>query len=304
MTEVTGPPPWRGVLAVEGLKVHAVGWGGADGQPPIGREQRRRLLLLHGLGGTSIHWELAGGRLAERLRAHVTAIDLAGFGRTRARSEQASVFANARLVAALLERYGRAELVGNSMGGAVATIVAGEHPELVTGLVLVTPVLPQPPWPEPPLPLMPHNWPAAIPGAGPLLVRAYAETTPDARVVDDRLRRSFFDLQRVDPEIRARMIELMRERRAFAEGPVAYAAAARSMFWYLTDPQGSARDIARIRCPTLMIHGQYDRLVPLRLAEAALRRRPDWSLRVVPGCGHMPQLELPGAFVAACAAAG
>ena len=89
------------MLAVEGLKVHAVGWGGADGQPPIGREQRRRLLLLHGLGGTSIHWELAGGRLAERLRAHVTAIDLAGFGRTRARSEQASVFANARLVAAL-----------------------------------------------------------------------------------------------------------------------------------------------------------------------------------------------------------
>jgi pimeloyl-ACP methyl ester carboxylesterase len=261
-------------------------------------------LLLHGLGGTSLHWELAGGRLAEHRRAVVTAIDLAGFGRTRARSEQATVAANARLVVALLERHGPAELVANSMGAAVAMIVAAGHAELVTRLVLVTPVLPQPPWPEPPLPLLPHNWPAAVPGAGPLLVRAYAQATPDERVVDDRLRRSFFDMRRVDAGIRARMIELTRERRAFAEGPAAYAAAARSMFWYVTDPEGSARDVARIRCPTLIVHGQYDRLVPLRLAEAALRRRPDWRLRVMPRCGHMPQLELPEDFVAACAEAG
>src|SRR5207237_10861025 len=115
------------------------------------------------------------------------------------------------------------------------------------------------------------------------------------------LRGSFVDLRRVDPAIRARMIELTHERRAFGEAPYAYAAATRSMFWYIGAPDGSARDIARIRCPTLIVHGEQDRLVPLRLAEAALRRRPDWRLDVLRSCGHMPQLELPAAFVAALA---
>jgi pimeloyl-ACP methyl ester carboxylesterase len=76
------------------------------------------------------------------------------------------------------------------------------------------------------------------------------------------------------------------------------------MFWYVTDPDGSARDITRIRCPTVIVHGDQDRLIPLRLAEAALRRRPDWRLTILPSCGHMPQLERPGAFIAALEAAG
>jgi pimeloyl-ACP methyl ester carboxylesterase len=73
------------------------------------------------------------------------------------------------------------------------------------------------------------------------------------------------------------------------------------MFWYLTAPGGGDRDIVRVRCPTRIIHGEQDRLVPVSLAEAALRRRPDWELHVLRGCGHLPQLELPDEFIAACA---
>jgi pimeloyl-ACP methyl ester carboxylesterase len=283
-------------VELDGLSVHAVSW---RGEPRTGADDGRRLLLLHGLGGTTIHWELVGAGLAERLGAVVTAIDLAGFGRTRARPERATVAANAQLVTRYVERYGRAGLVGNSMGAAIATIVAAERPDLVSHLLLVTPVLPQPRSPEPPLPILPHNWPAAVPGLGVLAVKAYAAATPDTRVVDERLRRSFFDMRNVEPGIRARMVELTRERRAFAEAPYSYAAAARSMFWYLTAPGGSARDIGRVRCPTRIVHGEEDRLVPLALAEAALRRRPDWELKILRRCGHMPHLELPEAFIAA-----
>ena len=299
MIDVTAQPPWRGVLHVRGLAVNAVTWGDREAA-----SADRRLLLLHGLGGTLLHWDLVGAALAERLGAVVTAIDLAGFGRTRADPEQATVDQNARLVACLLERYGDAEVVGNSMGAAVASIVAAERPELVTRLLFVTPVLPQPMWPEPPIPILPHNWPAAIPGVGALAVQAYAQSTSDEQVIDEKLDRSFHDLRRVDPRVRTAMIELTRERRGFGEAPYAYAAATRSMFWYLSAPDGSARDIARIRCPTVIVHGDNDRLVPLRLAHAALRRRPDWRLEVLHSCGHMPQLERPGAFVAARVAAG
>lgn len=293
------PPSWDGWLGVGRLSVHAVAWGVDD---PIsdGAAAGRRLLLLHGLGGASIHWELVGAELAGRLNAAVVAVDLAGFGQTRATPSDATVFANAQLVGRLLELLGPSEVVGNSMGGAVATHVAARRPDLVTSLLLVTPVLPQPLWPEPPVLQLPHNWPAAVPGLGALSVALYANATSDERVVDDRIRRSFHDPRRADPRIRGRMIELTRLRRRFAEAPYTYAAATRSLFAYATAPAGSMRDVERIRCPTTIVHGDHDHLVPLRLAEAALKRRPDWRLEVIPDCGHTPQLELPKRFLAAC----
>jgi pimeloyl-ACP methyl ester carboxylesterase len=93
------------------------------------------------------------------------------------------------------------------------------------------------------------------------------------------------------------MIGLVRTRRSFAEAASAYAAATRSLFWYVSDPAGIARDIARVQAPTQIIHGAQDRLIPLPLAHAAIRRRPDWRLVVLQDCGHLPQLETPGRFV-------
>jgi pimeloyl-ACP methyl ester carboxylesterase len=289
-------PEWHGFLEVDGTAVHTVSWGGV---PERGGGEPRRLLLLHGLGGSTIHWQLVGAALADRLGAIVTAIDLAGFGRTRARAESASIGANSDLVTSLLERYGSAEVVGNSMGGAIALIVAARRPDLVSRLVLVTPTLPQPRWPYPPVAVLPHNWPAAVPGFGVLAIKHYAAAASDEQVVDDRLHRSFFDLRRIDQGIRQQMVELVKERRSFHEAAHAYAAAARSLFWYLASAGGIARDIARVPRPTLIIHGEHDRLVPLLLAMAARDERPDWNLEVVLDCGHLPQLELPAEFIAA-----
>jgi pimeloyl-ACP methyl ester carboxylesterase len=257
------------------------------------------MLLLHGLGGSTLHWELVGPVLARRLGAEVTAIDLPGFGLTRAAPAAATLPIATDVVIGLLESEGAVDLVGSSMGGAIATALAAARPELVRRLVLVTPALPQPRWPEPGYPILPHNWPAAIPGFGPLAVAVYAENTTDEEVVDDRLRRSFLDPRRIDPEVRARMIALVRTRRGFDEGVPAYAAATRALFWYVTHPGGMEQDIARIQAPTQIIHGAEDRLIPLPLAEAAARRRPDWRLVVLRECGHLPQLEAPGRFVAA-----
>ena len=95
------------------------------------------------------------------------------------------------------------------------------------------------------------------------------------------------------------MVALVRARRAFPEASHTYAAATRSLFSYAGDPGGMARDIERTIPPTKIIHGRDDRLIPVALAEAAIRRRPDWRLAVLDRCGHMPQLEAPDRFVAA-----
>lgn len=51
-----------------------------------------------------------------------------------------------------------------------------------------------------------------------------------------------------------------------------------------------------IACPTLIIHGSRDDLVPLSVAREAARRIPRARLHVMEGCGHWPNRERPDAF--------
>ena len=51
--------------------------------------------------------------------------------------------------------------------------------------------------------------------------------------------------------------------------------------------------IAVLTRPVLLLHGERDRLVPVTAARAAVRAHPSWSLVVLPGVGHVPQLEVP-----------
>jgi 2-hydroxymuconate-semialdehyde hydrolase len=52
----------------------------------------------------------------------------------------------------------------------------------------------------------------------------------------------------------------------------------------------------RISCPTALLWGRHDRMVPLSLAQDA-RTRQGWPLFVLDGAGHVPHMEQPEAFV-------
>jgi len=54
--------------------------------------------------------------------------------------------------------------------------------------------------------------------------------------------------------------------------------------------------IAGVGVPTLLIQGAADRLVPLASIEALVRHRPEWTVHVLDGVGHVPQLA-PRRFV-------
>ncbi|MPZ53666.1 MAG: hypothetical protein GEU79_13200 [Acidimicrobiia bacterium] len=53
------------------------------------------------------------------------------------------------------------------------------------------------------------------------------------------------------------------------------------------------RHIAAIEAPTLIIHGDGDRLVSFRNSVRATSINPDWRLEILQGVGHLPMLETP-----------
>ncbi|RIL07356.1 MAG: hypothetical protein DCC71_03330 [Proteobacteria bacterium] len=107
--------------------IHVSQWGAG---PP--------LVLLHGLGTSSALWKHQIGPLGAHLR--LVALDLRGFGRS-SRPTAPGAYAIAEMAAdvvAVLDQLGleRAHLLGASMGGFVAQVVATLHPARVDRLVL------------------------------------------------------------------------------------------------------------------------------------------------------------------------
>ena len=123
----------------DGRWVHTVDWHASE--PRAGAVP---LVLVHGLGGSTVNWYLVGGQLSETLGTRVTAVDLPGFGRTRTPDRPASFEAHRHVVTTLLRTRGPAVLAGNSMGGSISVSLAARHPELVRGLVLVDAAFPRP----------------------------------------------------------------------------------------------------------------------------------------------------------------
>ena len=110
------------------------------------------LLLLHALGENSAYWDQVAAALADSW--HVYALDLRGHGR----SDWPGTYTLALLrddVLAFLDalKLPQVTVIGHSMGGAAAYLVAMWQPERVRRLVLEEPA---PPWPRvPPSPVRP-----------------------------------------------------------------------------------------------------------------------------------------------------
>ncbi len=134
-----------------------------------------------------------------------------------------------------------------------------------------------------------------LPRAATPIVRARARALGHQGLVDATLSMAMAHPEQLDPAVRARLISLSAERHGFPDTAASYTLAGGSLFRYLAGPM--TRDLAAIKCPTLIVHGRRDRLVPVAWARAQAAKRKDWTFVELDGCGHVPQLEQPDRFV-------
>jgi pimeloyl-ACP methyl ester carboxylesterase len=66
------------------------------------------------------------------------------------------------------------------------------------------------------------------------------------------------------------------------------------------DPKLADR-LRRVRCPTLLLWGAHDRLIPPAYGEAYKKHLPQAELKLIANCGHLPMFEKEAEFVDAVA---
>ena len=228
------------------------------------------LVFLHYFGGSGRVWRQVAALLADRWRCVMP--DLRGFGNSDAITDPYSVNDAADEVLALvsalkIEHFG---LVGHSMGGKIALVVAARQPPGLSHLVLLAP---SPPTPEP----MSASERASLLACQTSCAAAHqaarkscGQPLPAAlvqQVIDDRLRTS----------------------------PAAW------RWWLASGSCESVQDrIAQINVPIQVLSGTLDTNIPTAVIEReVMPRLPRASMHLLPGCGHLLPLEAPQAVAQA-----
>jgi pimeloyl-ACP methyl ester carboxylesterase len=254
------------------------------------------MLLVHGLGSSHAHWLAVTRKFARHHQ--VLAPDLPGFGRSPLEARDTGVEANAKLISRLVDELQEPViLVGHSLGALVTMLVAADRPSDIAGLVLVAPLAPRP-WRAPLLQwnallFSVYSWPVVGEWTRRQWVRLHG---PQGMV------RSVFEEcctvpAAVPRDVREAALAVADERWSHDDDVHAFLSAYRSALPYLLSGSRFDRLVRRISTPTLIIHGADDRLVPATAVRRCCRLRPDWTLAMLDGIGHMPHVEDASAFV-------
>lgn len=241
-----------------------------------GSEAGEPVVLLHAIGLARLSWEWVLPRLAERRRAW--AFDLLGFGESdKPPDADYRVTAQADRIVAALDSLGveKAVWVGNSMGATISLAAAVRHPERVSALVLISPAAYRdmlPIW---------AGLTTRVPGA-PLAVRFGA-----LPLTAGALLYTFVDPRRLDP----RHVAIYARYLWGQGGAVALKAATQAL--YSSDLERLAPRYPEIRCPTLLLHGTKDRVLPKTGTHWLARDLPSARVEWLEGLGHFPQEEAP-----------
>jgi pimeloyl-ACP methyl ester carboxylesterase len=266
--------PARGTFVdVGGNRLHYVEEG--EGRP---------ILFIHGLGGTLHHLRhpLFGGKLPGY---RLIALDRPGAGHsTRAPGASARLTEQAAVIAGFIDRLELEKplVVGHSLGGAIALALALDHPDKISGLVLVSA-------------LTTHR--DEVP---PELAPIYIRSTLKRRLLAETV---------AVPT----SLKLAPQTLAYVFGPQEVPdgymtdgggqLGLRPGQWYamVSDLVAVADDmpailarLGEIAMPAAMVFGTADRVLDYRANGAGFRDRlPDVDFEVLDGVGHHPQYAEP-----------
>ena len=232
------------------------------------------VLFLHYFGGSAKTWDAVINALPGR---DTIAITQRGWGESARLGGPYGLHQFADDVEAILEQLDLSQvvLVGHSMGGKVAQIVAGRGTATLTGLILVAPAPPVPPQ---------H------------VTSQYRQQISHAYDNAESIRyaRDHVLTYRQLPDDLA--AQVLADSAASADD-------AGRLYWPV---QGIAEDISayahRIAVPTLVVAGEHDQVEPPHvLVENLLPHIPTATMVTIPDVGHLIPVESPAELAAAIA---
>jgi pimeloyl-ACP methyl ester carboxylesterase len=274
-------PPQGDTLTIDGNRIQYLDAGSG---PPV--------VLLHGLGGQMRNFTYG---LVDRLTGEFRVIvpDRPGSGHSvRAPGASARLGVQADVIAGLIGalQLDRPLLVGHSLGGALALVIALKHPGLARGLALISP-LTQPQ----------ETVPAAFRGlaVSSKLLRwliAWTLSTPMAMAKRDRVLDALFgpELPPDDLALRAGFMLALRPKSFYASSSDLMAAR--------EELPGLQARYGNVQAPVSILFGDGDQILDPRLhGESMVRQIPGLSYTTLAGGGHMIPLTRPdevAAFIA------
>ncbi len=239
-------------LNVGEVRIHHHTYG--EGEP---------LVLIPGLCGDLYNWKKMVPLIKDH--CHVVLMDCRGSGLTEAPDRQFTMSELADDVSGLMNGLGfsRYHVLGWSMGGNVAQEVALRHADEVASLILMSTYTRRPDRSSYAIDAMLNS------------VKEGASINNFMQMMNTWcLTQSYYSGKKLIPQPRNKEDEgktlqgFMRQKAAL-------------------DAFDSARRLHKIKCPTLVIHGEEDIMVPPYMGEAIARGISDSEMVYIPGAGHI-----------------
>ncbi len=246
------------------------------------------VVLIHGFASSTATWEVVISKLQKKYSdagkpvPHVWAVDIKGCGWSdKPNNAKYDPFTLTEDVYAWMQKVGldNATVVGNSLGGAIAMIMAVDHPDIVGRLVLVDAGGYQPDKKE-------FSAFSYVPFSN-----FWVNLGFNRWMVKKGLRKAFYDCNKITDAMVDASFDRLRTRGAVD----AMVSMAKSL-----DPEQALTYEGRIpdiKQETLIIWGRNDGWIPLKYGYRFNREIKRSELFVIPECGHVPQAEKPDEFV-------
>jgi pimeloyl-ACP methyl ester carboxylesterase len=257
-------------------------WVEVDGTPAnvIELGEGPPLLFVHGLSGCWQNWL---ENIPYFARSHrVVAVDLPGFGASPMPREEISIPGYARFLEGICDALSidAAAVVGNSMGGYVAAELAIASPQRVERLMLVSAAG-----------ITAEHLHRDSIMAGARVVAAVATREAARHAWYARrpgLRRVALSFVVRHPE---RLSAPLAHELMEGSGKPGFLPAMEAILTHRISER-----LPQIACPTFVVWGKDDRVIPVRDARRFAKLIPDVRIEILPDTGHVAMLERPERF--------
>ncbi|MBK8987090.1 MAG: alpha/beta hydrolase [Chloroflexi bacterium] len=242
---------------------------------PLQPTENVPILLVHGWGGSGSYWQLTAQALGKSTQVIVP--DLLGTGRSQPVRKAQNMFDQVESLAFILDHFkiDRVQLVGHSMGSAMALLLTEAYPERIDRLILTS------------LCFFMTETEAQIFKAAMFMFRfafGFRHTRLAALPMFSKMmaRRYFYRVPKDNKLVQQGFVDFME-----LDAATAIACANNA-----TSPAIEAAG-AKIQIPTLLIPCRQDQVMPVANVGYTASIIPNCQIRWIDKCGHLPMVEKP-----------